>query len=192
MEFIPEQPAANVKSLVVEVGRTTLQLWILSTIRNDITSLFTEEWKYRIENFYQYEDHVQKQYLHKRTKKEPNQRKQEEEEIKRINKYLRYSINTHTIAISANITTDDKFLLISERAAQSIDGDEYYCSANGQSEFRDKNVDFYAKSVLEDLPTMDFDSNYRIDLNGEMNRETVAELGISQFQNEWTYYGFLI
>ncbi|HHU53042.1 MAG TPA: hypothetical protein GXZ43_03040 [Clostridiaceae bacterium] len=191
MEFIPEQPAANVKSLVVEVGRTTFAT--VDTFDNPAMishPFFTEEWKYRIENFYQYEDHVQKQYLHKRTKKEPNQRKQEEEEIKRINKYLRYSINTHTIAISANITTDDKFLLISERAAQSIDGDEYYCSANGQSEFRDKNVDFYAKSVLEDLPTMDFDSNYRIDLNGEMNRETVAELGISQFQNEWTYYGF--
>lgn len=78
---------------------------------------------------------------------------------------------------------------MAKRSGTSIDSGEYYCSANGQSEFRDENVDFYRNSVFEDLPSMDYHSVYRVDLNQEIQREAIAELSISNFTKEWKYYG---
>lgn len=76
-----------------------------------------------------------------------------------------------------------------KRGGKSIDAGEYYCSANGQSEFRDEDVSFYRESVFEDLPSMDYFSKYRVDLNQEIQRECIAELGVSQFKSDWKYYG---
>ena len=112
-------------------------------------------------------------------------------QIKNINQYLENSFNTHTIAVSSNITTSDNYLIIGKRSKKSSDPGMYYCSSNGQSEFRDKHVDFYRKSVFEDLPTMEYDSEYRVDLNQEIQREALAELGITSFESEWHYYCLL-
>lgn len=109
--------------------------------------------------------------------------------VERINQYLRYSYNTHTVAVSANITTADNVLILGKRSKSSIDHDEYYCAVNGQSEFKDRYVKFYSQSVYEDLPTLEYNDNMRLDFNNEMQREVVAELGVAQFKNNWGYYG---
>lgn len=113
----------------------------------------------------------------------------EQESIVRLNRYLSQSMNTHTIAVLANVITSDGYLLAAKRGALNIDAGEYYCSVNGQSEFRDERVDFYQKSVYEDMPTMDYHSKYRVDLQNEVQRECIAELGIATFNANWDYYG---
>ena len=135
------------------------------------------------------EDLVQSLYLYKKEDNINDQREYEDLQIKNINQYLENSFNTHTIAVSSNITTSDNYLIIGKRSKKSCDPGMYYCSSNGQSEFRDKHVDFYRKSVFEDLPTMEYDSEYRVDLNQEIQREALAELGITSFESEWHYYG---
>jgi len=142
--------------------------------------------------FDNHEDMIQDKYLYSNSDSGldyPSQRKYEINEISKINKYLEHSFNTHTIAVSANIETNDNYLLLGKRGNISIDSGEYYCSANGQTEFRDEYVSFYHTSVFEDLPSMDYNSKYRIDLTNEIQRESIAELGISSFKNEWKYYG---
>ena len=117
------------------------------------------------------------------------QRDYEKWMIDNLNKYLKLSLNSNTVAVSANIVTKDDYLLIGKRGELTIDNSQYYCSVNGQSEFRDPNVSFYRNSVFEDLPSMEFDSKYRIDLNNEIQREALAELGLPFFEHEWSYYG---
>ena len=117
------------------------------------------------------------------------QRDYEKWMINNLNKYLKLSLNSNTVAVSANIVTKDDYLLIGKRGELTIDNSQYYCSVNGQSEFRDPNVSFYRNSVFEDLPSMEFDSKYRIDLNNEIQREALAELGLPFFEHEWSYYG---
>ena len=90
---------------------------------------------------------------------------------------MKYSFNTHTIAVSANIETVDDYLLFGKREIKSIDAGKYYCSVNGQSEFLDENVSFYRTSVYEDLPTMDYNSKYSIDIENEISREAIEEIG---------------
>ncbi|ULG72705.1 hypothetical protein [Macrococcus brunensis] len=109
--------------------------------------------------------------------------------ISRLNTYLSKSFNTHTLAVSANITTSDDYLLVTKRSKGSIDSDTYYCSVNGQTEFYDANVSFYQNSVYEDLPTMHFDSPTRIDFTKEISREAIAELGLFNFESEWNIIG---
>ncbi|GGA98225.1 hypothetical protein ERX37_04545 [Macrococcus hajekii] len=106
-----------------------------------------------------------------------------------MNQYLSQSFNTHTLAVSANIVTSDGYLLIAKRSSGSIDSNTYYCSVNGQSEFYDENVQFYQNSVYEDLPTMHFDKNNRIDFSHEMSREAIAELGIYHLKDQWNIIG---
>ena len=113
----------------------------------------------------------------------------EVKEIEKINSYLSGSLNTNTIAVSSNIITSDELLIVGKRADSSIDGGEYYCSVNGQSEFKDENVDFYYQSVYEDLPSLEYNSKYRVDLDNEIKRETIAELGICNLYSVWEYYG---
>ena len=117
------------------------------------------------------------------------QRDYEKWMIDNLNQYLEQSLNSNTVAVSANIVTKDDYLLIGKRGEFTIDNSQYYCSVNGQSEFRDPNVSFYRNSVFEDLPSMEFDSKYRIDLNNEIQREALAELGLPFFEHEWSYYG---
>lgn len=111
-------------------------------------------------------------------------------EIK-INNYLSNSIFTNTIAVSGNIITSDNYLIYTQRNKDMIDGGKVYCSVNGQSEIYDQNVSFYKCSVYEDEPTLKFVKGFRIDFQGELDRETVAELGISDIM-KWKYYGISV
>lgn len=142
-------------------------------------------------DFDRYEDKIQSKFLYKQIEDDDDddQTGYEKKEIKNINDYLERSFNTHTVAVSANIETADHYLLVGKRGKGTIDDGEYYCSVNGQSEFNDEKVSFYQDSVYEDLPTLDFNSKKRLDLNNEIQRETIAELGISVFEQDWQYYG---
>ena len=64
-----------------------------------------------------------------------------------INGYLQRSINSNTIAVSANLVSRDGCLIAAVRDGSSIDSNTGYCSANGQTEFRDNFVTFYRNSV---------------------------------------------
>ena len=44
--------------------------------------------------------------------------------------------------------------------------------------------DLYKESVFEDLPSMNYNSDYRVDLNNEIRREVIAELGITALNSE--------
>ena len=114
-----------------------------------------------------------------------------------INKYLLQSINSNTIAVSANLVSRDGCLIAAVRDGSSIDSNTGYCSANGQTEFRDNYVTFYRNSVYEDLPSLvvpaegeeDF---VRLDYTSEIERETIAELNSSHFSANWIYYGISV
>lgn len=87
------------------------------------------------------------------------------------------------------VNESGEFLIVAQRDEKSIDAGEFYSSANGQSEFMDKHVSFYKESVFEDLPSMNYNSDYRVDLNNEIRREVIAELGITALNSEWDYLG---
>lgn len=189
--------SSNVKYLSLEVGRTTFATVDCMDNPSILKHPYFEE---VIEGeraydsliaFDRHEDSVQEKHLYDTDllSKATTQRDYEKKSIKQINNYLSQSFNTHTVAVSANIETSDDYLLVGKRGKRAIDSKEYYCSSNGQSEFNDEHVDFYKQSVYEDLPTMNFKSNTRVDLNNEIHRETVAELGLSLFEKEWEYYG---
>lgn len=114
-----------------------------------------------------------------------------EKMISAINQYLSKSYNTHTIAVSGNVITKDNALLVAIRHKDVIDSGTYYCSVNGQSEFRDNHVSFYMESVYEDYPTLVAEPNVRNDFGDELNREAVAELNI-HLKGAWQYYGLAI
>lgn len=141
-----------------------------------------------LESFDQAEDILQDMYLYSEDEK-VGEEGYDEASIRNINYYLFQSLNTHTVAISVNLITSDGYLIAAKRGKLSIDAGEYYCSANGQTEFMDEHVEFYRKSVYEDMPTMDFQSKYRIDLTNEAQRECIAELGTAAFDVNWKYYG---
>lgn len=197
IEYDTNHPSSEqIKYLIMHVERTTFAT--VDCMDNPIIMLhpfFSKLFKERplydyLLDFDRYEDKTQSAYLY--NQKEENddvQTEYETGEIKKINAYLEKSFNTHTVAVSANIETSDHYLLVGKRGKGTIDDGEYYCSVNGQSEFNDEKVSFYQDSVYEDLPTLDFNSNKRIDLNNEIQRETIAELGISMFEQDWQYYG---
>lgn len=174
--------ANEIKTVILHVARTTYATVDFmdnpGTLKHDF---FDNDRKRKMIEFDNYEDRIQQRYLYNDSSLE--------NEIERLNEYLKYSFNTHTVAVSANIETIDGFLILGKRDEKSIDAGEYYCSVNGQSEFRDENVSFYRESVFEDLPSMEYSSKYRVDLNQEIQRECIAELGVSQFKDNWTYYG---
>ena len=114
-----------------------------------------------------------------------------------INGYLSSSINSNTIAVSANLTTRDGCLIGAVRNRSSIDTGTCYCSSNGQMEFRDNLVTFYRNSVYVDLPSLSvpkgLDAQYeRLDFTKEIERETIAELNTSHFSATWRYYGISV
>lgn len=114
-----------------------------------------------------------------------------------INRYLSSSINSNTVAVSANLTTRDGCLIGAVRNRSSIDTGTCYCSSNGQMEFRDNLVTFYRNSVYVDLPSLSVpkraDEQYeRLDFTKENERETIAELNTSHFSATWRYYGISV
>lgn len=127
--------------------------------------------------FDKYEDTIQEECLYKN------------EDIEHLNQYLKTSYNTHTVAVSGNIVTSDDYLLTTVRSSKSIDAETIYMSVNGQSEFYDPNVDFYQDSVYEDIPTMHFNKDLRINFINEIEREAAAELGIINFESDWEMIG---
>lgn len=197
IDYNTDHPSSEqIKYLIMEVERTTFAT--VDCMDNPIIMLhpfFSKTFKERVLydyllDFDRYEDMVQATNLYNQKEKSGiGQTQYEKDEIEKINNYLEKSFNTHTVAVSANIETADQYLLVGKRGKGTIDDGEYYCSVNGQSEFNDENVSFYKESVYEDLPTLDFNSTKRIDLNNEIQRETIAELGISMFKQDWQYYG---
>lgn len=195
IDYDTDHPSSEqIKYLTMHVERTTFAT--VDCMDNPIVMLhpfFKDKerplYDYLLD-FDRYEDRVQEKYLYNQKEESSDgQTQYEKNEIKNINEYLEKSFNTHTVAVSANIETADQYLLVGKRGKGTIDDGEYYCSVNGQSEFNDENVSFYQDSVYEDLPTLNFNSKKRIDLNNEIQRETIAELGISMFEQDWQYYG---
>lgn len=197
IEYDTDHPTSEqIKYLIMHVERTTFAT--VDCMDNPIimlhpffSDLYNEIPRYDyLLDFDRYEDEMQSKYLYNQKEAVNDvQTEYEKKEIENINNYLKNSFNTHTVAVSANIETADQYLLVGKRGKGTIDDGEYYCSVNGQSEFNDERVSFYQDSVYEDLPTLDFNSNKRIDLNNEIQRETIAELGISMFEQDWQYYG---
>lgn len=193
IKYDTDHPSSEqIKYLIMHVERTTFAT--VDCMDNPMIMLhpfFGEVYKERplydfLLDFDRYEDEMQSTHLYNQKENKTNlQTGYENNEIQNINKYLKSSFNTHTVAVSANIETADQYLLVGKRGKGTIDVGEYYCSVNGQSEFNDENVLFYQDSVYEDLPTLDFNSKKRLDLNNEIQRETIAELGISMFEQDW-------
>lgn len=184
----------DVKSITLEVVKTTFAT--VDFMDNPLIinhAYFKQDLnKYKhMQIFDNYEDVIQQKYLYSNCCITENTMNDEYEklEIENINKYLARSLNTNTVAVSSNIVTSDELLIVGKRSNLSIDGGEYYCSVNGQSEFKDENVDFYYQSVYEDLPSLEYNSRYRVDLDNETKRETIAELGICNLNSVWNYYG---
>lgn len=184
----------NVRYVTLNVGRTTfatLDAFDYPDIINHPYfnfSIADEEPIFSVLRLFDdYEDDMQSKYLYREAEKanETNLPRR----LKEMNDYLKHSFNTHTIAVSGNIVTKDGYLLIAKRSDKSIDAGTFYCSVNGQSEFLDENVEFYRKSVFEDLPTFNYDSKYRLDFQNEIERESIAEIGVSLFTRDWGYYG---
>lgn len=112
--------------------------------------------------------------------------------IQAVNQYLENSYNTHTVAVSGNLVTSDNYLIAAERNSAAIDKATYYCSVNGQSEFRDTNVNFYKESIEDDFPSLIADSKERNTFAEELTREAEAELNIHNLKHKWKYYGVSI
>lgn len=117
--------------------------------------------------------------------------------VELVNEYLLGSINSNTIAVSANLVSRDGCLIAAIRDGSSIDSNTGYCSANGQTEFRDNLVTFYRNSVYEDLPSLIVPADneadlVRLDYTSEIERETIAELNSSHFSANWIYYGISV
>lgn len=109
-----------------------------------------------------------------------------------INNYLNKTNNNNNIAVSANIITNDNYLLYGLRSNNSIDNGTIYCSVNGQSEIRDDNVNYYHDSAYEDYPTIDINSKDRIDFKKEFSREMIAELSLTGFEKNYQYLGISV
>ncbi|MBQ2110257.1 MAG: hypothetical protein II191_00770 [Clostridia bacterium] len=108
-----------------------------------------------------------------------------------VNDYLEKSFNVNQIGVSANIVSQNGYLLLGRRNAASIDEGKLYPGVNGNAEVADRNVSFYGLSVYEDYPTINVDAD-RIDFFGEIGRETFGELHQDLAKQEWICYGMII
>ena len=106
-----------------------------------------------------------------------------------VNEYLKISQYVNIIGVTANLSTIDDMLVVCKRGKEVEDKETIYPSANGHAEFYDQNVSFYKESAYEDVPTLVASRESRIDFIGEISRETVAELNISEFRQKWQYIG---
>lgn len=184
--------SSDIKCVTMRLERTTFAT--VDMMDNPMTmyhpyffSNEMESYFIKLSKFDRYEDEIQKNLYNEALN--TDQKYYEIEQINRLNDYLSKSLNTHGIAVSANIETSDGYVLLGKRGAESIDSGEYYPSANGQAEFVDEHVQFYQKSVYEDIPTLNFDQKIRLDLSKEIQREAISELGIATFLDNWEYYG---
>ena len=125
-----------------------------------------------------YEDNLKKEYL-----SEINV------SLDQVNKCVKYSLNSNTCAVTCDILTNDGQHIMTRRSADVVDTGTIYPSCNGQSELLDNNVSFYKKSVYEDNPTIDTESDRRIDFSDEVKREAYAELGVEITNNSLEYLG---
>jgi hypothetical protein len=69
------------------------------------------------------------------------------------------------------------------------DANHLFCSVNGGSEINDPCVSYYQNSVIEDIPTIKY-SEEPYYFGGELTREAIAELGLTDDSVFWKYYGF--
>lgn len=109
-------------------------------------------------------------------------------QINIINEYFSKSFNYHNINVSCNIETKDGYTIYGHRNKLNTDANTIYCSSNGVGEIYDEYVAFYHNSVSEDYHTINYLSSKRVDFLGEIKRETLAELGISD-GNEYKLCG---
>ena len=112
--------------------------------------------------------------------------------INEINEYLEVSTFPNIIGVTANLTTLDDMLILCKRGRNVEDAFTLYPSVNGHAEFYDSNVAFYKESAYEDVPTILANTNNRIDFEGEIARETTAELNINEFKHKWQYSGISV
>ena len=108
-----------------------------------------------------------------------------------INNYLQNSLNVNQIGVSSNIITSEKKVFFGLRGNGNIDDGCLYPSVNGNAEVYDENVDFYNRSVYEDLPSVTT-KDKRCDLLGEISREAYGELRLNQKEESWECYGIVI
>lgn len=185
-KIIDDEELYNSKtdSFTLVLSRTTYAT-IDSFTNNQILRLpILNEYKELINIFNKREYELEKELL-------DNFDKNYNDNVAIINDYLEKSHGPFNIAISSNIILDDGYLLFGLRSDNSIDSGEIYCSVNGQTEFADKNVDFYFKSSYADYPTLSI-NNDRIDFKGEISRECNAELNLPEFENDYKYFGISI
>ena len=112
-----------------------------------------------------------------------------ETDIKKLNEYLSKSWHIHNINISGNIITGDNHCIFVKRSSVVSDANHLFCSVNGGSEIDDSRVSYYKNSVQEDIPTIKYGREHFY-FGGELTREAIAELGISDNSPYWKYYGF--
>lgn len=113
----------------------------------------------------------------------------EQKELLALNKYLNKSWNIHNVNVSGNLYDIDDKCIYTKRSINVTDSSCLYCSVNGASEIHDSDVIFYNNSVQEDIPTINY-SDTPFYFGGELTRESIAELAISDISPYWNYYGF--
>lgn len=176
----------NAKTDVITLTFSKTVFALEDTIDNpwivDLPVLF--DFKTKLENYFDAENKLEEKYVFAENKGGSL--------VESINRYLKQSLNTRVIGISGNIITSDGYLLYGLRGKHSVDTSSLYCSVNGQSEIIDSKVGFYSMSSYEDYPTIQPDSEFRVDFGKEFARETYAELSIPGFDVDYEIYGISV
>ena len=112
-----------------------------------------------------------------------------EDELATLNTYLQSSWNIHNVNISGNIITRENICIYVKRSSEMSDANHLFCSVNGGSEIYDSDVSYYKTSIPEAIPTIHYGTS-PFYFGGELTKEAVAELGLSDNSEFWKYYGF--
>lgn len=110
------------------------------------------------------------------------------DDIEILNEYLSNSWNVHNVNVSGNINTGDGYCIYTKRSNKVSDSGQLFCSVNGGSEIADSNVNYYKNSVQEDIPTIIYKKG-QFYFGGELTREAIAELGVTDNSPYWNYLG---
>lgn len=140
-------------------------------VRREIIKLLKEDDEFRLQKLTKSEDVSEESFL------------------ANLNEYLSQTVSAVQVGVSANIVSSDGFLLFGQREKNTIDENLIYPSVNGNAEIADKNVAFYKMSTKEDYPDININNAFRIDFNGEISRELLAELNIDSVHKHWDCYG---
>lgn len=186
VELIETYSNPDVQTLRLNVERTTFATLDAFDYSDIILHPLLRPYTEILNRFEQNEDAAQEGLF------SPENYRNNRKMIEAVNAYLEKSYNTHTVAVSGNIITKDKALLVAKRHKGCIDDGTYYCSVNGQSEFRDPFVSFYKESMYADYPSLAADPDSRNDFGEELSREMAAELNMSGTSRSWEYYGLAI